>query len=270
MKHIALFILSTSLFFSLNSFAFDHSHKAFSKLLAAHVKMSADRTSSKVDYKNFDKKGLDTYLNSVSAVSKKDFKAFNNDEQLAFFINTYNAFTIKLILDHYPVTSIKDTAKRSFSNPLKNPWKVKFFKLFGKKTSLDEIEHEYTRGNDKLNKDPRIHFAFNCASIGCPALLNTAWVSTQLEKQFDQAAISFLKDRSRNKVSLKEGSIKLNNIFKWYGKDFDKKGSKYGSLKRFLTAYADSIADNEEERTLVLSSKTPISYTGYDWNLNKH
>lgn len=260
----------TALFFSLISFcyqsnaAFDHSHKAFSKMLSQYVKMSADKTSSKVDYKNFNKKDLEIYLKSISAVSKKEFGTFTKNEQLAFFINAYNAFTIKIILDNYPLKSIKD-----IGSWYKNTWEIKFFKLFGEDTSLDKIEHEYTRGNNSLNKDPRIHFAFNCASIGCPALLNTAWVSTKLEQQFDQAATGFLKDHSRNRVNTSKKTIELNNIFKWYGKDFDKKGAKYGSLRGFLKTYADALSKNEKERTLILSDKTPISYTGYDWKLNK-
>jgi hypothetical protein len=258
--------LTTFFFMTSNASAFDHSHKVFDELLSAHVKMSKDKTSSTVDYKNFDKKKLKTYLDAGSAVSKKEFKTFNKNQKLAFFINTYNAYTIKLILDHYPVKSIKDTGSRSFSNLTASPWKMKFFKLFGDKTSLDEIEHEYTRGNDSLNKDPRIHFAFNCASIGCPALLNNAWVSTRLEEQFDAAAKGFLKDRSRNRLNLKDKNVEISNIFKWYGKDFD--SAKYGSLKKFIMNYADAITDNQKEKTFVLSGDFDISYTGYNWSLN--
>jgi len=260
-------VLTLSLILTSNAFAFDHSHKIFDELLTAHVKMASDKTSSSVDYKNFNKKKLNSYLSTVSALSKKDFDKFNDDQKLAFFINTYNAFTIKLILDNYPVDSIKDTGRRTFTNPLKNPWKMKFFKLFGDKTSLDEIEHEYTRGNDALNKDPRIHFAFNCAAVGCPALSNNAWVSNKLDKQFDQAAIGFLKDRSRNRFNLKNKTAELNNIFKWYGKDFS--SAKYGSLKNFIVKYADALTDNSKEKALVSSGDFDISYTGYDWSLNQ-
>jgi len=266
MKYINIFI-AASFFMASQASAFDHSHKVFDELLSAHVTMSKNKTSSTVNYKNFNKKKLKTYLDAISTVTKKEFKKFNNNQKLAFFINAYNAYTIKLILDNYPVKSIKDTGSRSFSNPLANPWKMKFFKLFGNKTSLDKVEHEYTRGNNNLNKDPRIHFAFNCASIGCPALLNKVWVSTKLEEQFDQAAKGFLEDRSRNRLNLKKKDIELSNIFKWYGKDFDK--PKYGSLKKFIIKYADSIADNEKEKAFVLSGKFDISYTGYDWSLNK-
>ena len=266
MKNLYLFIAANLLIVS-NVYAFDHSHKAFDELLSAHVKMSADKTSSRVDYENFNKSSLESYLNAASSLSKTDFNQFNKNQKLAFFINTYNAFTIKLILDKYPVKSIKDTGVRSFSNPLKNPWKMKFFKLFGKKTSLDQIEHVFTRGNKQLNQDPRIHFAFNCAAIGCPALSNTAWVASKIENQFDNAAKGFLKDHSRNRVNVADKTLELNDIFKWYGDDFNR--GKYGSLKNFLAEYAEAISQNEKEKTLVLSKLFSITSTGYDWGLNK-
>jgi len=267
MKNLYLLIAACLLTVS-NAFAFDHSHKVLDDLLSAHVKMSADKTSSRVDYKNFDKTRLGLYLGAASSLSKKDFNAFTKDQKLAFFINTYNAFTIKLILDNYPVKSIKDTGVRSFSNPLKNPWKMKFFKLFGKKTSLDQIEHVFTRGNKQLNQDPRIHFAFNCAAIGCPALSNSAWQASKIESQFDTAAKGFLKDHSRNRVNVADKTLELNDIFKWYGDDFNR--GKYGSLKNFLAEYADAISQNEKEKNFVLSKSFSINSTGYDWNLNKH
>jgi len=267
MKKKILTVSLSSLVSLSSAFAFDHSHQTFSELLSKHVTMSPDKTSSTVDYQNFETDKLDQYLSSLSKVSKKSFSSFNKKKQLAFYINAYNAFTIKLILKNYPVKSIKDTGVRSFSNPLKNPWKMRFFSLFGKKTSLDQIEHDFTRGNDSLNQDPRIHFAFNCASIGCPALLNKAWVHDKLQSQFDQAAKGFLGDRSRNRVNLEKNQVELNDIFKWYGDDFNR--GKYGSLKEFLAAYAGALSDNEKERTFVLSKDYKISHTGYNWNLNK-
>lgn len=256
-----------SLFLTSVSFAgsapFDHEHKNFTKLLNAHVQMSEDKTSSTVDYKNFNKADLNSYLKIVSAVTKKEFKTFSNDQRLSFFINTYNAYTIKLILDNYPVTSIKKIGY-FFSSP----WKKTFFKLFGEKTSLDQIEHSYVRADKKgLGSDARIHFAFNCASIGCPALLNEAWTATKLSAQLDSAAKGFLKDHTRNRVNLKNKSVEISDIFKWYRGDFTNRN--YNSLKDFLAVYADSIATTEKEKALVKSKKFSITYSGYNWDLNK-
>lgn len=262
MKYIYA-VLTAGVFSISNASALDHSHKNFSELLSAHVKMSADKTSSTVDYKNFNKKKLETYLSILSKVSKTDFDKFNHKEQLAFLINSYNGFTLKIVLDNSPLKSIKDIGMWPFSTA----WKKDFFTLLGQKRTLDELEHKMIRGDKNLNKDPRIHFALNCASIGCPALLDTAWTAESMEQQFDSAAKGFLKDRSRNLTNAKKGRVELNNIFKWYGTDFN--SAKYGSLKKFLAQYVDSITDNKKERTLVLSGSFDISYTGYDWSLNQ-
>lgn len=250
------------LLFSSLSFSFDHEHSALTKLLKAHVKMSTNNTSSSVDYKNFNKTELNKYLKTVSAVTTIDFKKFTKKQQLAFYINTYNAYTIKLILNHYPVTSIKKTV--SFFS---NPWKKDFFKLFGKNMHLDKIEHSFVRGNKTLGKDARIHFAFNCASIGCPALLNEAWTATKMEQQLNAAAQNFLKDHSRNRINISKKRVELSNVFKWYNEDFTNKN--YKSLKGFLSTYLDSIASTEKEKTLIKSKKYSIHYSGYDWALNK-
>ncbi len=244
------------------SMAFDHDHKAFSELLKTHVKMAPDQTSSAVDYKNFNKVSLQKYLDSMSSLKKEEFNTFTNEQQLAFYINTYNAYTIKLILDNYPVASIKKT-----SYFFSSPWKKKFFKLFGQESYLDQIEHELVRASKTLGTDARIHFAFNCASIGCPALLNTAWNAKTIKSQLDTAAKNFLKDHSRNRVNLENKSVELSNIFKWYKDDF--KTRNYKSIKAFLTKYVDAISRNEKEKALILSGEYSVSYSGYDWNLNQ-
>ncbi len=259
MKNIILFL--SFILFSLNALAFDHSHSNWTELLSQHVTMSPKRTSSKVDYKNFNKKKLKAYLQNLSSVSKDEFKTFSNDQKLAFFINSYNAYTIQLILDHYPVDSIKDIG--SFFS---SPWKKEFFILLGQKRSLDEIEHEMVRKSDALGADARIHFAFNCASIGCPALLNEAFTAQKINRQLDQASKNFLKDHSRNRVNLKKERVELSNIFKWYKGDFETKN--YRNLKDFLSKYADSISKNEQEKKLIKSKKYSITFSGYDWNLN--
>lgn len=262
MISMKLLIIILTMLSASTAFSFDHEHLAFSKLLKTHVKMSADKTSSSVDYKNFNKPELNKYLKTVSSVKAKDFKKFSRDQQLSFFINTYNAYTIKLILDNYPVVSIKKIGY-FFSSP----WKKTFFKLFGADTSLDQIEHTYVRASKTLGSDARIHFAFNCASIGCPALLNEAWTAPKLNKQLDNAAKGFLSDHSRNRINLEDNSVELSNIFKWYGDDFTNRN--YKSLKSFLVVYVDSIATSKKEKALIISKNFSIGYSGYDWDLNK-
>jgi hypothetical protein len=252
---LSIFMISTL------SHAFDHSHEAFTKLLKAHVKMSKDQTSSQVDYKNFKKKELKSYLKDLSALKKEDFKKFSRDQKLSFYINLYNGYTIDWILRHYPVSSIKKT-----TNFFRSPWKQDFIPLFGDKVTLDHIEHELVRGSKTLGNDARIHFAFNCASVGCPALLNEAWTAEKLEKQLDSAAKNFLKDQSRNRVNLSKKRVEISNIFKWYAEDFESKN--YDSIKAFLAQYADAISKNAKEKKLIQSGDFSVSYSGYDWDLN--
>lgn len=241
--------------------AFDHTHKKWTELLKKYVVQNDKGTSSTVKYKSFNKESLASYLADLRDVTKTDFGSWSKEKQLAFYINAYNAFTVKLILDNYPLKSIR---KISFFSP----WKKEFFKLFGEPFFLDKIEHTLVRKSGKF-KEARIHFAFNCASIGCPALLNTAWVHDKLEKQFDQAAKNFLKDRSRNKVNLKKKRIEVSNIFKWYGKDFEGNKNNYPSLKAFFVKYADSIGSNPKEVQFVKSKSFSVKTTGYNWNLNE-
>ena len=136
--------------------------------------MIQDGQASRVDYSAFQKnqKVLQAYLASMSAVSRSEFDSWTKDQQLAFLINAYNAWTIEFVLSAYPdIKSIKDLG--SFFS---SPWKKEFINLLGETRSLDNIEHTLIRGSGRYN-EPRIHFAVNCASIGCPALLNRAYTA---------------------------------------------------------------------------------------------
>jgi hypothetical protein len=205
---------------------------------------------------------LQNYLKKLSAVSQKDFDSWNNDEQLAFLINAYNGWTVKLILSRYPdLESIKDLG--SF---FQSPWKKKFFTLFGTQHSLDYIEQDLIRGSGRYN-DPRIHFAVNCASIGCPALRPEAYTAAELSQQLDEATISFLKDRTRNR--LEDNTLKVSAIFKWYKKDFQKGWKSISSLKQFFADHAVALELSAEERQSILEGTTKITFLDYNWNLNR-
>ncbi|MGE3759221.1 MAG: DUF547 domain-containing protein [Pseudobdellovibrionaceae bacterium] len=234
---------------------FDQTHSMWTQFLQKHVKKSAH--SSTVNYKEIkrDPSKLETYLKALESVSQDEFNRFSNDERLAFLINSYNAFTVKLIVDHYPVKSIKD-----IGSLFSSPWKKKFFRLLGEERSLDNIEHDMIR---KQFNEPRIHFAVNCASVGCPALRDEAFVASGLDKQLEDASVSFLSDKTRNRYNPETKKLELSSIFKWYGSDFPK---KYGSLEAFL---ATRITSNPEYQKLVQEKKVNISYLDYDWSLNE-
>lgn len=213
----------------------DFNHSLWNSLLQKHVSSQGN-----VNYKGFkaDESKLKIYFQSLSDNTPQD--SWTKAEKLAYWINAYNAFTVKLIIDRYPVKSIKD---------ISSPWNQRFIKLGDKTYSLNDIEHKILRKMD----EPRIHFGIVCASVSCPKLQNTAFESSKIEVQLSNATKEFLADPARNNLS--QNSIRISKIFKWFAKDF-KKG---GSLIDFLNKYSEiTISQNASKR-----------YKNYDWNLNE-
>jgi len=242
---------------------FDHSHNAFSEILKNNVVIIREGQASQIDYKSVNRDKLNNYIQSSLGQRKEAVDAWSREKQLAFYFNLYNALTIELILRNYPVKSIKELGS---GFPLfQSPWKRKFFFLYGEMSYLDRIEHELTRGNSKL-LDPLVHFAFNCASIGCPALLDEAFIHSQLEEQLQKVTRFFLKDRTRNFI--KNDIAYVSSIFKWYRGDFEKGLRNFSSLKDFFSFYAESLADNDGQVKLIKNKDFEIKFLEYDWNLN--
>lgn len=183
------------------------------------------------------------------------------EQKLAFLINAYNAFTIDLIVRNPNIKSIKD-----LGSLLSSPWKKRFVSLFGEKLSLDEIEHGLIR-KDPLFQEPRIHFAVNCASIGCPALSQEAFVASRLDSQLETVTKNFLRDRARNRIEGKK--VIISKIFDWYAEDFEKSWQGIVSVQYFLSKYSSALADNPEQEGVLKSKDLSIKYSDYDWNLNK-
>ena len=235
---------------------FDHSHQALDSLLKKHVVLVDGGKASQVRYVEFarDRAALKAYLDALSAVPEADFRGWTKPQQMAFLINAYNGYTVELILANYPLKSIKDIGSDVFSNR----WKKKFFKLFGQDSYLDQIEHEMLRKPGAYN-EPRVHFAVNCASIGCPMLREEAFVAERLEAQLEEQARRFLSDRSRNRLAA--GRLEVSKIFDWFKEDF-------GVRERFFAKYAAQLAGGAEEQKLVADGKAPLSFLDYDWTLN--
>lgn len=238
-----MLILVVVFSFSFSALSFDHGHKSWDLFLKENIIFDSKQTL--VNYKKVktNTKKLDVYIRELQGLSVKEFSSFSSDEKLAFWINAYNAFTVKLIIDHYPVKSIKDIG--SFFS---SPWSKKFIPLFNKQYSLDQIEHETIRKNFK---EPRIHFAVNCASIGCPSLYHRAFVSSRLEQQLETVTKQFLSNTNKNR--LVANKLKLSKIFDWYGEDFVKSD---GSVLAFARKY------------LQLPAKIKVEFNDYDWKLN--
>ncbi|PIQ58292.1 MAG: DUF547 domain-containing protein [Bdellovibrio sp. CG12_big_fil_rev_8_21_14_0_65_39_13] len=242
---------------------FDHSYADFSKTLKKNVVILEDGRASQIDYKNVDRERLKNYIQTSLQQKKEVVDGWKREKQLAFYFNLYNALTIELILRNYPIDSIKELGS---GFPLfQSPWKRKFFFLFGEMSYLDRIEHELTRGNSNL-LDPLVHFAFNCASIGCPALLNEAFTPTHLEEQLQKATKNFLRDRSRNYI--KGNTLHVSSIFKWYRTDFEKGLRGFNSLKDFFSFYAESLTDTVNHFKMLKAKDYKIKFTEYNWNLN--
>ncbi len=234
MKSLIL-LLSISTLFMQTNFAQGFDHASFDKLLRKHV-----TGSGKVNYEGFkaDIKEFDAYLSRLS--SAEPVPSWSKQEKLVFWINAYNAFTIKKILNSYPLESITKLDKGK-------PWDVVWIKIGGNKYSLNNIENDIIR---KQFSEPRIHFALNCAAKSCPPLLNRAWTATKLEVDLTARTKLFINDPGQNSISAK--GMKVSKIFDWYKADF-------GNLVEFINKYSI---------TKVVKG-TKASFTEYDWTLNK-
>ena len=243
--------------------AFDHG--AWTALLKKHVVLESNGNASAVRYAGFksERTALQAYLKQLSAVDAKTFDAWPKAERMAFLINAYNAFTVELILTRYPdLKSIKD-----LGGFLSSPWKKEFVPLLGKTVSLDGIEHGMLRKRGAFD-DPRIHFAVNCASVGCPMLREEAYVGARVDAQLAQQATRFMSDDSRNRYAADEQRLEVSMIFDWYGDDFRQGFLGIDSTEAFFARYADRLATKPEARAEIAAKRAPVSFLEYDWRLN--
>ena len=244
---------------------FDHSHVDWTQLLKRHVVLLNDGKASQVRYAGMalDRAPLKRYLQSLSLVEQSAFETWPSSQQQAFLINAYNAFTVELILTRYPdLKSIKD-----IGSVFSSPWKLQWITLLGRKLSLDEIEHGLLRKPGAYD-EPRVHFAVNCASVGCPMLREEAYVANRLEFQLSQQTQRFMSDRSRNRWNNPAARLELSKIFDWYGKDFRQGHKGIASLEAFAASHADLLADAPADRAQLRSRRFDIAFLDYDWSLN--
>jgi hypothetical protein len=229
--------------------AFDHTHAAWGALLERHVVVIEGGKASRVRYAGMAADGaqLKQYLETLSATPRAEFDAWPRAEQMAFLINAYNAFAVEKILGRYPeLRSIWDYGKL-FGNPFKDD----FFSLFGRRTSLDWIEHDTLR---KTYRDARLHFALNCASVGCPMLRAEPYVAARLEAQLEDQARRFLSDAARNRY--RDGKLEVSKIFDWYKEDFEPRNDYFARYAALLGADAAALR------------AARITFLEYDWALN--
>ena len=184
----------------------------------------------------------------IKTLSNTDYSGFSQNEIMAYWFNLYNAETLNVVLDNYPVSSIK---KIGFGGP----WDKKLLTVNGKEMSLNNIEHDTVRAN---YDEPRVHFAFNCGSIGCPNLKMTAWTADSLDADLDKAARDYVA--SPRGVTIDDGKIIVSSIFKWYKEDF---GDSEQSALKYLAQYASG------DKKAGLESAKDIDKFDYDWDLNE-
>lgn len=252
--------------------AFDHAHPAWNALLAKHVVVLDGGHASRVRYREFaqDREALGRYLESLSRVAPAEFEGWPRGQRLAFLLNAYNAFTVEKVLTRYPdLRSIWD-----FGRVFGNPFKDRFFTLLGRPASLDDIENDMLRAPGAYD-DVRIHFALNCASIGCPMLRAEAYAADRLGAQLDDQMARFLTDRSRNRYEPQSGRLKVSKIFDWAKEDwrrgarnFDASAAPIQSRAQFFASHAKLLADDPAGVAILAARKAPIEFLDYDWSLN--
>jgi len=246
--------------------AFDPQHAAWTSLLAQHVQWNAAGSATTVDYDGLlrDRAPLKAYLTELSSVSRANFDAWPQAQRRAFLINAYNAYTVELILSRYPkLQSIRD-----LGSLFSSPWKQSFFTLLGEKQSLDGIEHGLIRGAADYD-DPRIHFAVNCASIGCPALRPEAYRAEVLDAQLEDQTRRFFGDRTRNRFDAASATLYLSSILDWYAEDFERPFRGGASLAAFVAHYAQPLGIDDAAAQRLLAGDIDIEYLDYDWSLNR-
>ncbi len=236
-----------SLIFSFFLFAFTFNiasagpvdHATWDAMLKKYVTAKGN-----VNYKAWQKDTTDlvAYLKTIS--DNPPQSSWTPNQKKAYWMNAYNAFTVRLVLARYPVKSIKDIGG------IVSPWKLKFFTIAGKKSDLDYIEHSVLRV--EFN-DPRIHVGINCASYSCPRLSNIAFTADNVEAELEKLMKEFVNDPTKNKITAEK--IEISEIFNWFEKDF----TKNGSLIDFLNKYSN----------VKINAGAKKSHMKYNWNLNQ-
>ncbi len=219
------------------------SHDIWDDLLERHVQADGN-----MDYNALSKERdkFDQYITLLEANHPNPMH-WSKDESIAYWINAYNAFTVQQVLDHYPIGSIKDI--KGGITFISSIWDQKFINIEGREYDLNNIEQGILR---KYYKEPRIHFAVNCASISCPPLANFAFTGDELEEQLDLMTRMFLADTSKNIIT--PDRLELSKIFNWYKGDF----TDGQNLQEYINKYTSVNVDR----------KAKIKFLPYDWGLN--
>lgn len=244
--------------------AFDHDYRAYGRMLAAHV------DGERVDYARLraSRASLDDVVSAFGAVTTAEEAGWSRDQRLAYWINAYNLFTLRAIVDHYPIRGRwLSLSPRNSIRQIDGVWTTLRWNAAGRTVTLDDIEHKVLR---PLFQEPRIHTAINCASVGCPPLAVEPYVAARLDQQLDAAARRYLA--SPRGLVVDGATLRLSSIFKWYGDDFHARYGPAGpggrplaerALLAFVARYGPPAA-----RAAAGSGTARITFLDYDWSLN--
>jgi len=241
----ALLLLLFSMLLAVDSFAKEPDWSAYASVLSKYVQpgVKNDIELMVIDYQGIKGDPLfQQVIDGIEAFSPRQL--VDKNEKLAFYINIYNIYAIKMVVDHLPLKSIKDVG--SFFSPV---WKKNIGQIEGKAISLDEIEHAILRNMG----EPRIHMAIVCASVSCPDLRNEPYTAARLDEQLDDQAIAFLNHSGKG-VKVTGNDLYISKIFDWFEKDF----KADGGVKSFILKYRKDLHPSVRVN----------SYLTYDWNLN--
>ena len=231
-----------------------------------------------VDYKGLKKNriNLDLFVKTMGDLNKKKFDSWNEDQKIAFLVNAYNALTLRVIIDNYPIKPGGFFARRRYPHnslrQIDGVWDEITFKVMGQDMTLEYIEHKILR--KKFNQ-PYIHMALVCAAMSCPKLRNKPYTGNKLKEQFENQTRNFISNTKKFKIDRSKKRVYLSSIFKWFDDDFEKtyKTSKkefpgHDSEER---AVLDFIAAHlsKQDREYLKNTKTKIKYLDYDWSLNE-
>lgn len=250
--------------------SFDHSYALFGRELAKYLE------NGNVHYKRWkeDPAGLDRFLQALSDLPKQEYEHFSNDQRKAFWLNAYNAITIKVVLDNYPIKGSQSQYPPSSFRQIPGEWENGKFKIMGSPITLYDIEHERLRHE---LPDPRLHFAVVCASRSCAKLSPEPFVAEKLDQRLDQCTQDFFANPMNLTVNPRTGVMRVNKIFSWFTLDF---ASKAGYAKRtfpppmdedIIASYVSFYVPTDERDVIAKyrsQDKLVLDYLPYDWALN--
>jgi hypothetical protein len=251
-------------------------NQTYSKELSKYV------VNGSVEYSKWKKKpeGLRNYLDSLANLSQHDYELLQPDEQKALWINAYNAFTIKLVLDHYPIFGTNHDFPADSFRQIPDAWEKMQFKVAGREVTLDEIEHTILRRDFH---DPRTHFIIVCAARGGPQMLNHAVYAKDLERELEKAKVDFLNDPKNVTFDEKQGVLSVSKIFEWFPLDFacvewfKKNRGKLPGEDSVIIEYLEKNSSPQMQKALKeamaknrnAASPVKVIFKSFDWSLNE-